>query len=373
VEWDDSAIEFLLARGFTADLGARPLKRAIDRYLLSPLAMAIVGHEVPEGDQFLYISSDGQDIVVEFVDPHAPAEPDGAIAEPSETEEEVALASLMLKPRGAEAEAAALRGAFGSLEQRIAGEGWRKRKARDLEEMGATGFWESDERFAVLGAVEYMDRMESGLATARSLISRLRDSGGDGRYSGSLVSRLALQVYLLQEALAALEEGLPKDAFLRIEGGVDSVEKTGFSVRLRDMYIGWARRRHMRFKILLDRLGQSPGHCVLAVSGFGAFRILQGEAGLHVLESPQRERWLGRHPVTVRVAAQPDTPALGDRDLVEQAENAFGSTESGRSVVRSYRENPSPLVRDHARGWRTGRLETVLAGNFDLFGRTLRS
>jgi ATP-dependent Clp protease ATP-binding subunit ClpC len=28
---------------------------------------------------------------------------------------------------------------------------------------------------------------------------------------------------------------------------------------------------------------------------------------------------------------------------------------------------PSPLVRDTARGWRTGRLDRVLAGDFDLF------
>ena len=33
VEWDQSAIEFLLERGFTADLGARPLKRAVERYV----------------------------------------------------------------------------------------------------------------------------------------------------------------------------------------------------------------------------------------------------------------------------------------------------------------------------------------------------
>jgi ATP-dependent Clp protease ATP-binding subunit ClpC len=37
-----------------------------------------------------------------------------------------------------------------------------------------------------------------------------------------------------------------------------------------------------------------------------------------------------------------------------------------RTIVRRYRELPSPLVRDSARGWRTGRLGTVLDGNFDL-------
>jgi ATP-dependent Clp protease ATP-binding subunit ClpC len=36
-------------------------------------------------------------------------------------------------------------------------------------------------------------------------------------------------------------------------------------------------------------------------------------------------------------------------------------------VVRRYREKPAPLVRDAVRGYRTGRLDRVLAGDFDLF------
>jgi ATP-dependent Clp protease ATP-binding subunit ClpC len=37
--------------------------------------------------------------------------------------------------------------------------------------------------------------------------------------------------------------------------------------------------------------------------------------------------------------------------------------------VRRYRERPSPLVRDSRLGWRSGRLDFVLDGNFDLLGR----
>jgi ATP-dependent Clp protease ATP-binding subunit ClpC len=35
--------------------------------------------------------------------------------------------------------------------------------------------------------------------------------------------------------------------------------------------------------------------------------------------------------------------------------------------VRRYRAGESPLVRDAVRGYRTGRLDRVLAGDFDLF------
>ena len=31
VEWDEAAIDFLIEQGFSAELGARPLKRAVER------------------------------------------------------------------------------------------------------------------------------------------------------------------------------------------------------------------------------------------------------------------------------------------------------------------------------------------------------
>ena len=38
------------------------------------------------------------------------------------------------------------------------------------------------------------------------------------------------------------------------------------------------------------------------------------------------------------------------------------------AIVRRYRERPSPLVRDAVKGWRTGKLDRVLLGDFDLLG-----
>jgi ATPases with chaperone activity, ATP-binding subunit len=73
VEWESSALEFLLERGFSPEMGARPLKRAIDQYVVAPLAAMIVEKRFPEGDQFLFVRSDGEGIQVEFVDPDADA------------------------------------------------------------------------------------------------------------------------------------------------------------------------------------------------------------------------------------------------------------------------------------------------------------
>jgi FlaA1/EpsC-like NDP-sugar epimerase len=56
VEWDEAAIDFLIEQGFSAELGARPLKRAVEQHLLTRIATAIVERQFPEGDQFLFIT-----------------------------------------------------------------------------------------------------------------------------------------------------------------------------------------------------------------------------------------------------------------------------------------------------------------------------
>jgi len=80
--------------------------------------------------------------------------------------------------------------------------------------------------------------------------------------------------------------------------------------------------------------------------------------------APGFRRW----QVRVRVVAQPIDPAEpGSDGLRQQALAALGDGAGNMlEIVRRYREEPSPLRRDSVRGWRTGRLDRVLAGDFDL-------
>jgi len=389
VEWDESAVDFLLEKGFTADLGARPLKRAVERYLLSPLAVTIVNHQFPEGDQFLFVRAgvDGETLAVEFVDPDAPAageaaeeEPAAADADeewPTEVEGELSLARIALDARGTREEVHYLQGRFAEVAEQADAEEWRRRKSEALEQTQQPGFWTSPARFGVLGLAEYMDRVETGLDTAGRLLARLR--GNRARYPPELVGRLAEQLYLLDAACRGLAAGQPRDAFLQIsagrEPGTDRETSRRFACRLAEMYRRWAEKRRMRFALLAEADGEgadedapSPCEALMAVSGYAAFSLLRGEAGLHVLETPQDEKSFNRARVLVRVVAQPDEPAgRGPDALRQQAERAFDAEDPAPPrVVRRYREEPSPLVRDSARGWRTGKLERVLDGDFDL-------
>ena len=75
-----------------------------------------------------------------------------------------------------------------------------------------------------------------------------------------------------------------------------------------------------------------------------------------------------RVTMRVRVLTQPATPARdGEADLTRQAAEALDAAAApAPTIVRRYRETPTSLVRDAVRGWRTGRLERVLGGDFDL-------
>jgi len=113
----------------------------------------------------------------------------------------------------------------------------------------------------------------------------------------------------------------------------------------------------------------SPYQMTAAISGFAAYSLLHAETGLHVLETPQDEKSFNRARVHVRVVAQPDEPAGRGADAVrKQAAHVLAADTNGaqQQIVRRYREEPSPLVRDSVRGWRTGKLERVLEGHFDL-------
>lgn len=390
VEWDESAVEFLLEKGFTADLGARPLKRAVERYLLSPLALTIVNHQFPEGDQFLFVRSspDAQSLDVQFVDPDAPAEREAEVEEvdelsfDEEAARELRLESIALDPKGTPEELRFLQEQYDEVAARVDADGWRERKEAALREMQSADFWSAPERFSVLGAVEYMDRIEAGLDTAGSLLARLR--GNRKRLPPDLVARLAEQLYLLDAACRGMAEGQPRDAFLLVtagrEPGADRARSEEFARTLARMYRRWAERRRMRLELLEEQddarsngAGAEEYRALFAVSGYAAYTILRHEAGLHVLETPQDEKSsFRRATASVRIVGQPEEPpGRGGREtLREQAERVLSADAQApqTQVVRRYREEPSPLVRDSARGWRTGRLERVLDGDFDLMG-----
>jgi ATP-dependent Clp protease ATP-binding subunit ClpC len=367
VEVDESAYAFLIEKGFSPELGARPLKRAVERHLLAPLAAAIVEQSVPAGDQFLFVTApSGERIEVAFVDPDAEPE-----LEPEEAGATLELPALARAPRGDDS---SVRFALAELE-RIASqvEAAQARKGHALSALSEPGFWDREDRFELLTEAEYLDRLQAAAHTAERLGARLRRSlRPGGGANAELVGLLAGRLYVLDRALAGIEHDAPTDLYLHLRpsgtvGDTEPRTSDAFVSVLAEMYVAWAERSGMHAEVL----DVSDGEHLLAVSGLGCGEILGSEAGLHVLEHVDEGRdgspVVDRDQVQVLVVARPAGARTSSVAVVRDARAALKQAAAPSVVVRRYRPGKSPLVRDGVRGYRTGKLDRVLAGDFDLF------
>lgn len=361
IEWESSALEFLLMKGFSAEMGARPLKRAIDQYVVAPLAAMIVEKRFPQGEQFVFMRSDGQAIQTDFVDPDA----DSVVPKVSGQATTAAppLVEMMLTPAGTPAEIRALDSECAAVEQRMNGTDWSDLKASLTAEMSAAGFWERPDRFHTLARFALMDRVRAALETAQGLRTRLdRRAPSPLHYSPQLVSRLALQIHLLQEGIKDVLDDAPVEVALAIEPLFTATSERQAACewcqRLMSMYRAWAEKRRMQFA---ERRAGADS-LILVVSGFGAHRALVREIGLHVAEVPGEPG--NRVTARVRVAPVPLGEEVPAKEL-DAVLAALARAPPASAIVRRYRDEP-PLVRSGDGKWRTGRIDLVLKGDFDL-------
>jgi ATP-dependent Clp protease ATP-binding subunit ClpC len=364
VEWESSALEFLLERGFSPEMGARPLKRAIEDCLIAPLAKIIVERRFPEGEQFVFVRSDGQAVQAEFVDPDASlaVEEDRAI-EPATAPQ--ALAPMILAPAGSLQEFHALEAEHAKIERTLAAAEWSSLKKELTASMAAADFWSREERFETLARLALMDRVKAANETAIALHARLARGAAPPRpYSPELVARLALQLHLVKEGISDVFDDAPVELAFALEpmfdAGGDRERVAEWCNRLLEMYRAWAVKRRMQVSQVR---GREDGLAVLLVSGFGAYRVLGREAGLHVFEPVEGA---DRTTARARVAAVP----LGEIPAAKMPATVLKALDGAAplsAVVRRYRGEP-PLVRNADGKWRTGRLDLVLGGDFDLLG-----
>jgi ATP-dependent Clp protease ATP-binding subunit ClpC len=70
LELTDAAVEFLVEKGFDEKFGARPLRRAIQRYLEDPLSEKILLAEFAEGDEIgVDVNAGGEELSLAAASP----------------------------------------------------------------------------------------------------------------------------------------------------------------------------------------------------------------------------------------------------------------------------------------------------------------
>ena len=259
--------------------------------------------------------------------------------------------------------------AAAEIKQTLASPAWDALKLQLVGEMAKADFWTRPERFQTLARLALMDRVQAAASTAESLRTRLaKGSGRAGQYSRELVARLALQLHMVTLGIQDAFDGAPVEVALMIEPALDAAGETQatrkWCAQVAAMYRAWADNRHMQLSEVSNASDKALP--ILVISGFGAHRLLTAEVGLHVLEQAEDG---GRATARVRMAVAP----LGDLSqakLESALKDAFVRAAPSNSVIRRYRGEPSPLVRDAAGAWRTGKFDSVMGGDFDLIGAT---
>ena len=165
--------------------------------------------------------------------------------------------------------------------------------------------------------------------------------------------------------MTGIRTGAPTEVVVHVRPArAEAGEEAGaFAALLAEMYVSWAHARGMH----VERLDAPAGEHALSITGLGCGEILDGESGLHVLEHVDERgdggKVVDREQVRVQVVADGDGSDSASPDPV--ATHVVGT--DTQTIVRRYRPGRSSLVRDSVRGYRTGRLDRVLAGDFDLY------
>jgi ATP-dependent Clp protease ATP-binding subunit ClpC len=68
IKLDDTARDFIVEKGYDSQFGARPLKRAIQKYVEDPLAEHIINANLQEGDTInLGFDEEKKEVIVKIV------------------------------------------------------------------------------------------------------------------------------------------------------------------------------------------------------------------------------------------------------------------------------------------------------------------
>jgi ATP-dependent Clp protease ATP-binding subunit ClpC len=85
LELADEAKEMLVEKGYDPAMGARPLRRAIQRLIEDPLADYVLGRSLEPGSTIVVARKNEEEVDISVVPPAPPAEP-AAVGAPSATE-----------------------------------------------------------------------------------------------------------------------------------------------------------------------------------------------------------------------------------------------------------------------------------------------
>ncbi|MGE0606001.1 MAG: AAA family ATPase [Pirellulales bacterium] len=293
IDVDPAVIDVLLKQGFSRDYGARPLKRAVERLALQPVARQLVKLRRSGEESLLRLLAVGDRIKVTVVQAEQPPQPQPAKA---------VVINDPIKRRRVRVTAERLGQQIANLlkqvenqEAAIARDGLRERKGELIEQSSQSGFWDdpTDAR-DVLGEIHRIERVVDAVERVRrrseDLAARLEQARSDRKPQAlaEVAERLHEVLRHVDLVSYSVECRGPLDrcdAFVALS--LIDTDATGHDLAgmLGDMYTNWARGKGFKVTVVHEEI-LVPGvtqNLTLLVEGISVYGILRGEEGIHEL------------------------------------------------------------------------------------------
>jgi ATP-dependent Clp protease ATP-binding subunit ClpA/protein subunit release factor A len=430
VEIDDNVIDLLAERGFNATYGARPLKRAIERLLVLPLARFLASRERPGAD-LLRLHREDDQIVLRasgFAGAERSSEVllsagDGALSEGARRRR--------LDDRG-------LADAFAEIRRKL--QDWTERdaivemnneRATLLAETNKPTFWDDgDAARSMLARFYFLDRLLKRLQQLIDRVEYLEELAGlvhrqrDPRYRAELAEsyeRLHRDYAFLDvELLCAHLTGNHRAVLLlrRVGTPARGEDVEAWLTQLATMYLRWAQRKGYDIDLAVleplsdaERQGNALiptyypyrwrsfdtsdmdaaikhltaldeiSELAIGLEGTNVYGFLKGETGLHRRNDrrPSGERVQRLAEVRTSASGDLDTQTWLEKLLLQRAweeQDLAGMTRKQRAalpkpaepeIIRVYQVDGDRFVRDLRTHVKTSDVSGVLEGSLDDF------
>jgi ATP-dependent Clp protease ATP-binding subunit ClpC len=289
VDVDPGVIDVLLKHGFSRQYGARPLKRAVERMALLPIARQMVKLGGAAAPRIVRLQPVGDAIQVKIVDqqPQLPQSVRVDIAHPyRQRTTKVTLEQLRER-------AAAIGPRVEALEAHCRTNSLAEHKAELLQRATQADFW-NDRAAArhVLSEISRIERVCDAVERVRNRVDELLRHLHCRNVNGAEASlaKLAEQVVDVERDVTMVEYGThcqgpldSADAIVCIARVDDDPAEDDPAGLLGEMYINWARRHGFQPTVLHELLAgeKTTRELVVLVTGVSLYGVLRGEAGIH--------------------------------------------------------------------------------------------
>jgi len=289
VDVDPGVIDILLQEGFSPLYGARPLKRAVERLALIPIARQIVKLG-PEGHgALLRLISVKNRIQVKIVQDRRSRTPD-VVTQGVKIVDPVSSRRVRLKPADLDERMQHLTELVQSLEQHCDESKLRERKAVLMQQTSRVDFWDQPDRArAVLGEIYRSERLLDATTVVVERTRKLQDLLANGKRRAEDLSRLAQQIHDMQQHAELLRYSMECQGELEQSGAflvlsaLDEPQEDDLVGKLADMYRQWAEHKGFEVTVLHEELfsPKITRQVAMLIEGVAVYGILQGEGGIH--------------------------------------------------------------------------------------------